>query len=465
MTFLGKFGDALANIMTGSGTTVDRRTHARWVDSIVDRYQIDAAYRGNWLMRKIVDLPPKDMTREWRDWQANDDQIEKLEAEETRLKVRLKVRAALVLARLGGGAIILGVDQGGPADELNVDALRADSLKYMHVVSRWQVELGEIITDPESEWYGEPEYFELTGKGSMQKVRVHPSRVITFRGLFSGTLSTTGKEAYWGDSLVMSINEAVVNATTAMNEFASLISEAKVDVLGIPEMMNGMGNPDYEKKLMRRLELAQVGKSVHRALVKDAAETWEQKQINWAGMPDVMRAYLAVAAGAADIPATRLLGKAPDGMNATGEGDDRNYNAMIASMQENDLSPLLERLDAVLIPSALGSRPDEVHYVWAPLSEMTEAEQAEIEEREAKSVQAYALTGLIDDEALGEAVENRLIESGRWPGLEDALKKAKARAAREPEEPPEPTMPQPGNPAISGVPRAVPPPPPPRAAA
>jgi len=34
---------------------------------------------------------------------------------------------------------------------------------------------------------------------------------------------------------------------------------------------------------------------------------------------------MQLASGAADIPMTRLLGQSPAGMNATGDGDMRNY--------------------------------------------------------------------------------------------------------------------------------------------
>jgi Protein of unknown function (DUF1073) len=48
---------------------------------------------------------------------------------------------------------------------------------------------------------------------------------------------------------------------------------------------------------------------------------------------------------AADIPATRFIGKSPDGMNATGESDIRNYHDRLASDQKVKCTPLLTRLD------------------------------------------------------------------------------------------------------------------------
>ena len=66
----------------------------------------------------------------------------------------------------------------------------------------------------------------------------------------------------------------------------------------------------------------------------------------------MVRTSLQVAASAADIPVTRLLGQSPAGLSATGDSDTRNYHDMIAARQELDLRPQLERLDALLLRSA-----------------------------------------------------------------------------------------------------------------
>jgi len=108
-------------------------------------------------------------------------------------------------------------------------------------------------------------------------------------------------------------------------------------------------------------------------------------------------------------------------MNATGEGDQSNYDQMVRDIQESDLRPALGTLDAALIPSALGSVPPEVYYEFAPLSVPNETQRAAIEKQEADTVTAIINAGLIPDEAMAQTVANRMIESGRWPGLEAAL--------------------------------------------
>lgn len=136
-------------------------------------------------------------------------------------------------------------------------------------------------------------------------------------------------------------------------------------------------------------------------------------------MPDIIRTYLAIVAGAFDIPATRLLGKAPDGMNATGEGDERNYWTMISSRQDSDLRPALDRLDPALRASAgLG---EDAYWEFAPLTVLTETEKADVDKKKAETVNIYATTGLIPERALEEAVQNMIVEDGLLPGLDQIL--------------------------------------------
>jgi hypothetical protein len=108
-------------------------------------------------------------------------------------------------------------------------------------------------------------------------------------------------------------------------------------------------------------------------------------------------------------------------MNSTGDGDQSNYDQMVRDIQESDMRPALGTLDAALIPSALGVVPPEVYYEFAPLSVPNEAERAANEKLEADTVTAIVNAGLIPEEALSQAVANRMVESGRWPGLEKAL--------------------------------------------
>ena len=55
--------------------------------------------------------------------------------------------------------------------------------------------------------------------------------------------------------------------------------------------------------------------------------------VPFGGLPDLLERVALRMASISGMPATRFLGRAPQGMNATGEGDERNYAIRVAAIQ------------------------------------------------------------------------------------------------------------------------------------
>lgn len=447
--------DGLRNLASGLGVLgQDKQASARFVMGMIDRPEIDACYRGTWLGRKIHDIPAKDMTREWRGWQADDDQIEAIENEERRLQLQIKVRRVLVRSRLyGGAAIIMGLP--GDADAEAPKSISKGALRYLHVVHRHELTLSDQVRDPADPLFGQPRMFRLsnTGDGS-PGVDIHPSRVIAFLGaeVPDGSMVTGSEDWFWGDPLLQSVKDALASHDTATGAISALLNEAKIDVIHIPGFMDSLTSSEYETQLIGRFQMASLIKSITNALLLDggdgsegSGETWEQKQIKWEGLPDIQRTMFQLVSGAADIPATRLIGMSPAGLNSTGESDIRNYYDFLASLQSSDLTPALAPLDDYLIQSATGSRDPAIYFEWNPLWQMSPKEKSDRDKTVAETAQIYANMGAIPDDAMAVSVQNRLIEDGVFPGLEAALEEAEKEAALMAEEP-EITAPMPGDP-------------------
>jgi len=410
------FLDTLTNLVAGLFTGKDKLAHDRFGLVPQDRGQLDAAYRGDWIARKVIDVPPFDMIREWRRWHAAPEQIAAIEAEEARLDVQRKVARALRLARLyGGAALVLGAGDGDPAQPL--PPLGRGGLRYLHVMHRWEIAPGEIDRDVLSPGFGEPGWYQVASAGR-GGVRLHPSRVVRLAGAeLPDGAGTDG----WGDSVLQAVMDAIRHAGLAAQGVATLIHEAKLDVIRIPQLTQNLAQADYAQRLVDRFTLANTMKGLVNALVIDKEEEWDRKQLSFAQLPEIMQQYLQIAAGAADIPATRLLGQAPAGLNATGEGDIRNYYDRIAAEQRVTLGPALRRLDEALILSALGSRPPEIRSEWAPLWQLGAGEVAAIGKTKAETSALYAASGLIPPEVLARAVRNQVVEDGTYPGIEAAF--------------------------------------------
>lgn len=421
-------GDRLANIASGRGTTADKRTYNFWMFNAVSAEEAEAGYRTNWLMRKVVDIPAKDMCREWRAWQAKSANIEDIEKEEQRLQLQFKAQRALILSRLfGGGALILVDGSADMMKPLVPETVKKGGLKAIHVMGRHELTLGEPIRDPNSEWFKQPTYFEInTVNNADQGVKMHPSRVVAFIGQPApegSRILTMPDSWFWGDPIMLSINEAVQDAMTASAGFAALIDEAKLDIVKIPQLLEHWATDEHESRLMNRLALAKQAQSTWRMKILDGEEEWESRQVTWAGMPEILMAYMELVAGAADIPVTRLLGQSPKGLQSTGKGEQEDYHDKVEADQSELLAPCLDRIDELLIRSALGTKPDDIYYEFNPLDEPDEAQESEIDKRVAETLKLYDDMAIFEPEVIAEIAKNRMIESGRFPGCEAAFAK------------------------------------------
>ncbi|WP_127524594.1 phage portal protein [Mesorhizobium sp. Z1-4] len=439
--------DSLKSLVTGLGTSKDKTVSQVFGYKFVGPEELNAMHRSDWLARKVVDIIPNDMTREWRDWQAENDQIEKIEAVEKTFNVQGKVNLALQKDRLFGGAVIvIGIKGDDPAEELDLDRVKAGSLEYLHVLSRHDVAIGELIRDVTSPLYGEPTYYEVTSSQG-NRAKVHPSRVVRFTGVRVLDDRTTMADG-WGDSILQIVYDAVQNAASAQAHIAALIPEAKQDIIYIPGLSEYAATTAGQTKLTNRFTYANMAKSMFNMLLldgtgqpgtgKEAGEKWEQKQINFANLPELMQQFLKIAAGAADITLIRLLQDAPSGLGSNGDSALQSYYDNVSARQRTELTPAMTRLDEVIIRSAVGRRDPAIYYDWSPLWSLSDKEKAEVFKMKADA--ARAIVGgngqqpIIPPEALSDAFVNRLVEDGDLPGLEAAIEEFGRLADQEEEE-------------------------------
>lgn len=414
----GVITDGFANFVTGlGGGNAKTSAHTYVIDH--DQITLENAYRVSTWFGKIVDIPADDATREWRTWKAKKGDIELIEAEEKRLQVRQKVRQALIWARLYGGAVIIPIGlPGDNSQPLNSERIAKGSIKALTALSRHEITAQDMITDPMDPLYGHPRSYTINS-GSGQQVTLHPSRVIRFNGRTVNN-RRVGADG-WGDSIWMHLSDAVAAADSAASVIDALLQEAKIDVVRIKNMVSQMANADAEASYIRRWQMVAVLKGISNVLMLDGDDEWDQKQITWTGLPDVTNTLLNILAGASDIPLTRLTGKQESGLSGKDEGSLRNYYDSVKANQELKIAPSLAPLDDMLVRSALGRTDDGIWSQWVPLFQLSEKEKAEIDKSEAETVNIYSQTGLIPSDALAKTAQNRMIESGRWPGLDEAL--------------------------------------------
>ena len=167
----------------------------------------------------------------------------------------------------------------------------------------------EIVTDIDSDWFGQPEYFEFRSKD--KQVTVHASRF----ALFYGAKAPAGFGGYAGARLgisrIKSTMESINQVSSALANTASLIFEAKVDVFKIKDLARILADKscDGAGMVTNRMTLQALIKGINGALVLDAEDEYDQKSANLSGLAEICNLFLKTFVGAARIPVTRLFGR------------------------------------------------------------------------------------------------------------------------------------------------------------
>lgn len=413
-----QLNDGFQNLVANLGTPRDKAFANGYVLDVLDVQTLETAYRSATLARKIVDMPAEDAFREWREWHAETKQISAIRAEETRLNIKGSLIQAMKSARLyGGAAVYIGTGDSDPSQPLVPSSIETGGLQYLTVLSRYDLTDGDLQLDPRLPNYGEPAFYTMS-TGAAVTVKIHPSRLVKFKGKEVPRVS--GGNDRWGDSVLTGTLETIRRFDATLANVASLVFEAKVDVIKIKDFTQGLrnGGAAYEQLMLKRFSLAATAKGVNGALLLDADEDYDQKSANFSTLPDIMDRFAQMCASAAGIPVTLLFGQSPGGMNATGESDTRGYYDKIKVLQSLDVTPALSVLDECLIYSALGKRPDEVLYAWKSLWQVSAKDRADIGDKLASAFEKVYRMDILPPEALGRAVVNALTEAGVAPGLD-----------------------------------------------
>ena len=411
--------DGLKSLLGGLGDiNRDKSAGISFEENTLDDQQLMNAYSSNWIARKIIDIPAEDSLRKWRRWESDNSDL--IELEEQRLGLKAKVKEASIKGRmLGGAAIYIGTDQ-EPTEPLNPETIKKGGIKYLTVMTRRELTAGELEQDPETPYYGKPKDYTISSQRG--QVTIHPSRLILFYGHELADIWTTGG-AYsgWSESVLKATCDAIKQAGGTFANVASLVFEANVDVIHVPDMLQNLSSDEYEKRLLKRFTVAATAKGINRTLVLDGEEKYERKGATFTNLPELMEAFALYCAASEDIPATRFLGRSPAGMSATGEGDLNNYHDKLQAMQTLDYGPAMHLFDQCLVRSAVGSYPEGTKYEWTPLKQMTEAELAEIFAKLVEALKNLHEMHVYSGSEMRQIATHRLTEVGALPHLESLI--------------------------------------------
>lgn len=412
--------DGWKNLFTGLGGKADKKSHTKArPDGFLLDAELETIYADDGLGANIIDFLPEDMMKHgWHyEFKNQKEGLEDLSKEYDdffeSISANNKITNALKWARLyGGGVLLIGAFDGNELDQpLNIRAIKKfENLKFiprnniMYGTIEWQM-------DPAQERYGMPEVYPLTfriGEDFIVK-RVHWTRVIELHGIEIPTSQASlipPDYRYWGLSELQRVQDKLKDVAGAFGSLSNLLHELSIGKYKFRDLADILAAPDGDKLIQKRLQSMDLMKSTFHSLIMDTDEDYIRENASFTGIPEVMYQFFMLICSASGYPMTRLFGVSPAGLNSTGDGDTYRYYDKVESEQKTKLLPILYRLTYIYSEWRKIEKPK---IEFNPLEQMTEKEQAELDEKKAntektkmETYQGYIDMGIMTPEIVEE---------------------------------------------------------------
>lgn len=233
-------------------------------------------------------------------------------------------------------------------------------------------------------------------------------------------------EQYWGESEIEAIYNEVIKRDNVSGNIAALTFRANINYMeteGLDQLL-GTANTEMQRRFYNLMAAQSIMESNFGTRIINKGDAIHNTQYTFTGLSDVYDRIMMDVAGAARTPVTKLFGRSPAGLNATGEADMQNYYDYIDGLRETELRGIIERLIPVMALSAWGMIPDDLEIdfptMWAPDAK----EIAEIAEKKTNAVLAVYQNDLIDSATAQQELQALADETGMWSKISEESIKA-----------------------------------------
>jgi phage-related protein (TIGR01555 family) len=321
------------------------------------------------------------------------------------------VGGAATWARLfGGGAIVINDGASDFSEPLLPNApLRALTL---YPAARWELGSPHKLEDPtaivttDSPWeYAASRTSEFY---SYYGMKLHKSRVLTLTGREAPWMVRWMLQG-WGMSEIERMIEAFNLYIRTTNVLYDLLNEAKVDVFMIDGLRETLMSDGGNQKMLSRIATVQAAKNMNNALLMDKNDLYEQKQLTFTGIAEVMKENKMGIAAALRMPISKIFGVSSTGFSS-GEDDIENYNAMVESDVRNRIRRPIRQVIDLCMRYKWGTTFDYT-IKFKPLRVMSAKDEEEIRERKFNRVVQLYDRALMDSEEVGQALQKDVLVS------------------------------------------------------
>lgn len=399
-----------------------------------NRIQLEAAYRGSWIVGQMIDCKAEDMTRAGIQITTNeaDQDIKDFQSYITKKGVWGSLCDVLKWGDLYGGALgVLQIEGQKLSSPLDPSTIKKGQFKGIAVFDRWQLNpiLGKAIRSGPD--IGLPAYYQIVttaasagyGEGETDidnDMVVHHSRVIRVIGIQLPFFQAI-TEMMWGESVLERLWDRLIAFDSSTMSSANLIERANnrtVGIEGLREIIAAGGKAQQGLEAM--MEMMRAFQTNEGLTLIDKNDTFQTTQYTFSGLDALLLQFGQQLAGACQIPLVRLFGQSPAGLSATGESDLRMYYDGINAKQESKLRDPWTLLLQVMWRSCFGKEPPkDLEFTFTPLWQMSTKERSEISKTNTESVLGSLEAGAIKRSTAMKELRQMSGDTGLYTNISD----------------------------------------------
>ena len=365
-------------------------------------------------LRTLVDQPVFDALRggiKIKTDEVDPEEIEALHKEMKNLFVLKKVKNAMRWDRLFGGAgIIINTNQDFTTP-FDVESITKDSKLQFITADRWELMWQGTPHAPKSSFGYYPGFGYATELGinnddkedfRFSISKLHQSRVAIVMGDEAPSLVRMRLQG-WNMSCIECVIREMNSYFKENNVVFELLDEAKVDVWKINKFNANVLNAIARNQTVGRIQIAQFMKNFLNAVVLDKEDDYEQKQVSFAGLPEILEQIRIGMAAAIRMPMSKIFGLASSGFSS-GEDDLENYNAIVED-ERGKAEEVFNKIIPIVMMKVWGFVPETWSIEWKPLRVLKATEEEEVKTSKFARIQWYYTTGLANVEETNQLLK------------------------------------------------------------
>lgn len=412
----------------GKGHAKDSLTRQRPSGArILTAQECKDLYISNPLVKNIIDIIPEDMTRSGWVLKCDDKKLKDgIESKFNKLKLKKQMQKLFADDRLfGDGYASIGVIMADKkAGESLSEPIKEDklmSIPYINTFSTEKVNRYYENVDMFSEHYREIEFFEINrqsqlgneilsmGLPTSSQERVHRSRILHQQ-------SFKFEDEFEGHSILESLYDIITVMDTSLWSVGQILYDFTFKIFKSPNA----DDLDKDKKSQLGMVMDYLFRTEALAIIGGDEELTKQST-SVAGMKDLLDFVWEYLSSATRMPKSVLKGQEAGTLTGA-QYDVMNYYARVASMQENMLRPILERITRLLMQCSEESwqktNPDSVEWSieFNPLWSVDSKTDAEIRKLNAETDEKYIVNGVLGPDAVFDK------RFGRFDGQDNSTK-------------------------------------------